>query len=583
VSFVRRSRTARVVLRLAFAIAACEITLRAAAFVLERFGGTGEAARGGSAILCIGDSNTFGIGAPAGRSYPDQLRERLRAAGDVREVVNLGFPGLNSSQIVDRLERSLDLATPACVLFLAGYNDWCHAEALVGAPDSVASDPGRLESILSRSMTIRMLGTAWRVVCGDRAQRAFGGEPQHLLPEPTTVPFEEWDAEYARAKELSFDDLARWIRFDWVVGLPARVDRTLADLRARPDFAAVKETLGYPFSAYEWDADLIAGRAPRRLGDEIAATPAGRQFAHYVAAWKALAAGKTEMLRVSLPKVALLGTDPWASVMEELLIAWTRLVDRDYRAAAEELAIVADRSSALSPEVGLGPAIGGAALATLLADDSARLETFRAAHPDFDAEAAEMSRPAAKEWVALAICVDALKSGDAKQVNDAFERAARRCGGRPATEALAWLFDHRDASLERIRVELPIGAPRLTWIGETGRVFRVIGGEEFRRVTRIADRRLVELARRHHFPVVVLTYLNYEAEMQNGRLRELAAENGWALADFERRFTRAELGADDKTRYFSPDRGHPDEAGYRLMAQAIFETMTNAQLVRAGR
>jgi len=71
--------------------------------------------------------------------------------------------------------------------------------------------------------------------------------------------------------------------------------------------------------------------------------------------------------------------------------------------------------------------------------------------------------------------------------------------------------------------------------------------------------------------------------MQCERLRRLAAEREWPLVDLERRWTRPVLAADDKSRYFIPDRAHPNEAGYGLVARAVFEVMSANHLVRAVR
>src|SRR5262249_9907780 len=77
-------------------------------------------------ILCIGDSSTYGLGASdrERQSYPSQLQRILSGANASRvQVVNLGLPGINSSQALLVLESNLDRYRPSLVLACAGVND----------------------------------------------------------------------------------------------------------------------------------------------------------------------------------------------------------------------------------------------------------------------------------------------------------------------------------------------------------------------------------------------------------------------------------------------------------------------------
>lgn len=73
-------------------------------------------------ILCIGDSVTFGIGAPRSLSYPAQLQTSLnKAEGTVKySVINRGRPGQNSAQLLLRLEGYLQQFQPDIVTILIG-------------------------------------------------------------------------------------------------------------------------------------------------------------------------------------------------------------------------------------------------------------------------------------------------------------------------------------------------------------------------------------------------------------------------------------------------------------------------------
>lgn len=79
------------------------------------------------AILCVGDSCTFGQGArqPATQSYPAQLEHILqsRHGEDEFGVANTGQPGMNSSQLARRFEGYIKLHDPDLAIILIGNND----------------------------------------------------------------------------------------------------------------------------------------------------------------------------------------------------------------------------------------------------------------------------------------------------------------------------------------------------------------------------------------------------------------------------------------------------------------------------
>jgi len=73
-------------------------------------------------ILCVGDSETFGIGAPRIQSYPAQLQRFLNtgALQNKFNVINRGRPGQNSAQLLMRLEEYLREIRPDIVTVLIG-------------------------------------------------------------------------------------------------------------------------------------------------------------------------------------------------------------------------------------------------------------------------------------------------------------------------------------------------------------------------------------------------------------------------------------------------------------------------------
>lgn len=92
-------------------------------------------------ILAIGHSHTMGLGAPAGRSFPAQLEERLRSQNQSVQVVNMGFGGWNTAQILRELPGWLDRYTPHVVLIWAGDPNFYNPIGLHQQSESQLWDP----------------------------------------------------------------------------------------------------------------------------------------------------------------------------------------------------------------------------------------------------------------------------------------------------------------------------------------------------------------------------------------------------------------------------------------------------------
>jgi len=86
-------------------------------------------------VVCLGDSNTFGLGVPAERTWPAHVARGLVAARPAEkwEVLNLGVPGYTSWQVRRLLECDVAAMSPDVVVIeTGGFNDWVPA---VGAAD----------------------------------------------------------------------------------------------------------------------------------------------------------------------------------------------------------------------------------------------------------------------------------------------------------------------------------------------------------------------------------------------------------------------------------------------------------------
>ncbi len=77
-------------------------------------------------VLCLGDSNTYGIYvADRSQAYPRQLESFWNSAprGSRIEALNLGYPGTNSSRLRRDLPAMLEALRPDLVVVMVGAND----------------------------------------------------------------------------------------------------------------------------------------------------------------------------------------------------------------------------------------------------------------------------------------------------------------------------------------------------------------------------------------------------------------------------------------------------------------------------
>lgn len=75
-------------------------------------------------ILCLGDSNTYGIYLPREQSWPSQLQGLLdRQAPGQYQIINLGLPGTPAFRILENLPALLAQVQPDQLIVLAGVND----------------------------------------------------------------------------------------------------------------------------------------------------------------------------------------------------------------------------------------------------------------------------------------------------------------------------------------------------------------------------------------------------------------------------------------------------------------------------
>ncbi len=564
-------------LRLCFALVACEVTLTVSAHVIARNTGTAAAMDGPEgAILCVGDSHTFGIGAPEGRSYPDQLREKLKQGGDPREVVNIGLPGLATHEMLPRLHDAVAKSKPSCVLFLGGTNDLYRGDTLlqVGAADT--SLAARAHALLSRLRTFRMVKAGVRILKHDVARPEYGGAAEPL-PDPTKISAEQWDAEYARAEIAGGKAVFPWVRFFFTLEKSDLAMRAFEAFARSNECALTREALRYPLDDYRWELSILAGEDPPALS-AAGRTGVALDYARFTEAFTALRTGQTKEAVTLLDSLKPQFNNPWSSGFLALHHAWAALMERDFVRADAELQVILPPLEDISPSIGIYHALGGGAVAHLLRDGESRLEPWLARHPIWKERYWWPQSPYGHEWMVIAEWVDALKGCDQKAVDQAKGNSNYRFGAVPRTAPLRWLVDHPNATFADVVQQMPIDAPRISWFGPLGLFYRFINDEEADRLMRPVFEELATSARAGSFDVVLLTYLDYQTKA-NGVLRQFAAEFDLPIVDMQAAYDVRELEADAQHRYFSADRAHPNEAGYELMARAVYEKLRKRGIV----
>jgi lysophospholipase L1-like esterase len=193
-------------------------------------------APGARAVLCVGDSYTFGSGSSSPQmAYPRQLekllREASRESADWR-VVNAGWPGRNSTELLQSLPGLLARSHPRYVCILVGLNNrWSRIEPESAAPWD-GQDPDGGERFVWRWRTARLLRIAV-------------------------------DAIRTREQPKSVDSVSSGNAVS-----PVAATRSLYGPAPLPELVRVRELLAFPDSAGSARSLALAARSRvRELGD----------------------------------------------------------------------------------------------------------------------------------------------------------------------------------------------------------------------------------------------------------------------------------------------------------------------------
>lgn len=157
-------------------------------------------------VLCVGDSHTYGAGVKPEESYPGQLQRFLdEEAPGVYSVVNLGIPGMSTTQILNRLPTHVSRLHPDIVIVLGGLNDsWNEAE--VG--ETRVGWRGWLDGILVHTRLHRLA----RVWIHDRSLEREGKE-RGLQDARPTIDSPEGPLARNRTSTVDWGDVVERVEF----------------------------------------------------------------------------------------------------------------------------------------------------------------------------------------------------------------------------------------------------------------------------------------------------------------------------------------------------------------------------------
>ncbi len=174
-------------------------------------------------ILCVGDSHTYGAPLPDEESYPSQLQVLLDERYPEWEfnVVNLGFPGVNSAFVASRLESQLQQIRPHLVMVSGGSNNiWNSIETEAWETDTSWHAVKRM---LLRVKLFRLAAITWSTQTEYHFRPAEEGKSRWYHEDPEgdpishTMPVPVYDVSYryrGKEEQLGGDALARSIVFD---------------------------------------------------------------------------------------------------------------------------------------------------------------------------------------------------------------------------------------------------------------------------------------------------------------------------------------------------------------------------------
>ncbi len=125
----------------------------------------------GATVLILGDSLSYGTGAPAGQDYPTLLAQHSGW-----HVINAGVPGDTSEQALARLPTLLDEHQPALIVIELGGNDFLRNIA-------ITETEANLRAIIQAAKLNKIQTVLIAIPDYQPIKAAFGGLSDHPMYE----------------------------------------------------------------------------------------------------------------------------------------------------------------------------------------------------------------------------------------------------------------------------------------------------------------------------------------------------------------------------------------------------------------
>ncbi len=140
-------------------------------------------------VLSLGDSNTYGLSVEKAQAYPKVFESLWNAQpGNAPiEVLNLGFPGTNSSKLVKEFHRILWTFRPDMVTVMIGANDlWTVPETAADSPSVIDRAAAALWKV---SRVYRLLYMAERAIQRPELEITLAPAPESIQRDHATVRY----------------------------------------------------------------------------------------------------------------------------------------------------------------------------------------------------------------------------------------------------------------------------------------------------------------------------------------------------------------------------------------------------------
>lgn len=159
-----------------------EATLQLAAQLVEKRKGLVPRlpVAGTTRIVTLGDSNTYGLYLQAAEAWPALLETAWNQRYPLHpvQVINLGFPGTNSSRLLKSVPEVISTFTPDILLVMVGVNDFWTAPVDVG--EQVNNLDGQWERWLrDHSRAYKLAFMLWRQFSYNSAALHIDDEFRH--------------------------------------------------------------------------------------------------------------------------------------------------------------------------------------------------------------------------------------------------------------------------------------------------------------------------------------------------------------------------------------------------------------------